>query len=128
MSRISQHLVREMTTATRDQINRMIALESRGWGDQKAALERIARRHSLPFWSLEHARTRAKDFKAGFAAKVRAAYVAECERQIKKLEHELAMERAMGGNDDALETAERTARELLAKVEAARSASVSRAG
>ncbi|MCE7028442.1 hypothetical protein [Jiella avicenniae] len=115
-----------MTAATKQYIDRMIAMESRGWGDQKNAIERLARRYGLPFWSLEHARTRAKTFRDDFAAMVRTAYLAECERQIVALQNEIAAERAKG-RIDALEDFEIEAAALAERLAAARQGSLPRA-
>ncbi|WP_084408564.1 hypothetical protein [Fulvimarina manganoxydans] len=116
-----------MTSATKTYIDRMVAWESAGWGDQKNAVERLARRHQIPFWSLEHARTRAKTIKDDFAAMVRSAYLKECERQIECLRHELEMERAKGAGDDFADL-EREAEALVAKLVEARKAALRRAG
>lgn len=37
-------------------VNEMVALESRGWGDQRNATERIATLASLPYWTVEYLR------------------------------------------------------------------------
>lgn len=101
-------------------VRRMVEKESRGWGDQAEALNRIEARYGLPFWSLNNLRTgRAKTVEAGLFSRIRGAYLDLCERQVAKLQHEIAIEKALN-EDDTLEDLEREARRLAAQVEAAR--------
>ena len=101
-------------------VNRLMRAEVTGWGDQKNAVQRLATRYRLPFWSLENLRTgRSKTVDAGLLTKLRWAYLDLVERQIAKLQHELAVERAMTSND-ALDRIETEAADLLARLQAAR--------
>ena len=99
-------------------VRRMVQSETRGWGDQDSALARLEARYGIPFWSLNNLRTgRAKTVEAGLYARIRAAYIDLCERQVAKLQHEIAIEKALN-EDDSLEDLERQAADLVAKVEA----------
>lgn len=97
-------------------VRRMVQTESRGWGDQESALSRLEARYGLPFWSLNNLRTgRAKTVEAGMFARIRGAYLDLCERQVAKLQHEIAVEKALS-EDDTLEDLEREARSLAARI------------
>lgn len=92
----------------------MVEREARGEGDLAGAMDRLARRYGLTRWQIERLRKgRAKTIEAGLFSRIRAAYLAEVERQISKLEHELALERAIGGEDAALARAETALCELV---------------
>lgn len=105
-----------------DYVRRMVEQESKGWGDQENALSRLEARYGLPFWSLNHIRTgRAKTVEAGLFARIRGAYLDLCERQITKLQHEVAVEKALN-NDDSLQDLEREAEELAARIAARKAA------
>lgn len=99
---------------------RLVERETKGWGDQTNAGRRISSRYDIPFNALEHLRTgRAKTVEAGLFSRIRAAYLDLCERQIEKLQHEIAIEKAINKNDD-LGDLEREAETLVARLEAAR--------
>ena len=103
-------------------VRRMVEREARGWGDQTSAQERLEARYGLPFWTLEHLRTgRAKTVEAGVFARIRGAYLDLCERQVAKLQHEIAIERTLI-EDDTLEDLEREARSLAARIQAKKQA------
>ena len=57
----------------------------------------------------------AKTVEAGLFARIRAAYLDLCERQVSKLQHEIALEKAMN-EDDTLEDLEREASRLAARI------------
>lgn len=119
-----EHEEREMSSAdvASDYVRRMVEQESKGWGDQENALSRLEARYGLPFWSLNHIRTgRAKTVEAGLFARIRGAYLDLCERQITKLQHEVAVEKALN-NDDSLQDLEREAEELAARIAARKAA------
>lgn len=100
--RETQHLEHEMSTAVEAQsyVKVMIEREAKGWGDQTNALSRIERRYGIPFWSLNNLRIgRAKTVEAGLFQKIRKAYIDMCERQLAKLQHEIAIERAKDASD-----------------------------
>lgn len=99
-------------------VRRMVERETRGWGDQANAQQRIEARYGIPFWALDHLRTgRAKTVEAGLFGRIRAAYLDLCERQVAKLQHEIAFEKALH-EDDSLEDLERQAARLAAQIAA----------
>lgn len=104
----------------------MVEREARGEGDLSGAMARIARRYGLTVWQVERLRKgRSKTIEAGLFSRIRAAYLAEVERQISKLQHELAIERATLGETDAVERAEAAVRELAAKAADAKARTLS---
>ncbi len=105
-----------------DYVRRMVEKETRGWGDQRNALERLERRYQIPFWSLNNLRTgRAKTVEAGLFSRIRSAYLDLCERELAKLQHELAIEKARHPHDDFTDL-ESEAEELLARLQAKKEA------
>lgn len=103
-------------------VRRMIEHETRGWGDQHNALSRLEARYGLPFWSLRNLKSgRAKTVEAGLYARIRAAYIDLCERQVTKLQHEITIEKALN-EDDALEDLDREAAALAARIAAKKEA------
>lgn len=103
-------------------VRRMVEREARGWGDQTNAQQRLEARYGLPFWAMEHLRTgRAKTVEAGLFARIRGAYLDLCERQVAKLQHEIAIERTLH-EDDTLEDLEGEARRLAARIQAKKQA------
>ena len=107
-------------------VRRMVATETRGWGDTDNALARLEARYGLPFWSINNIRTgRAKTVEAGLFGRIRAAYLDLCERQVAKLQHDIAVEKALN-EDDTLEDLEREAAALAARIATKRSQQVTR--
>ncbi len=88
--------------------NEMVLRETRGPGDLPNAMERLERRHALPaktLWSLRYRRP--KDIFASLYFKLGQAYQAECERQMRRLSHELEITRlATGAAHPALASTE----------------------
>lgn len=85
------HWARELTRA-----------ESRGPGDMRNAWSRLERRYGVPartFWALRYRRP--KDLWASVYLRLRAAYEAECARQVERLEHEIGITKALVGTDHA---------------------------
>lgn len=120
MCREIQHQEHEMSAVLVDTaatyVRRMVEREARGWGDQAQAQSRLEMRYGIPFWTLERLRTRrAKTIEAGLFARIRAAYIDLCERQVAKLQHEIAIEKALN-SDDSLEDLEREAALLAEKI------------
>ena len=96
--------VNSVTIDPGNYVRRMVELETRGNGDQCNALERVSRRIG------QTARTtrrilngERKTVDMGLLARMRTAYLDLCESQIRKLEHEIATERALHGEDNDLE-------------------------
>ena len=108
-----------MSTAVASKyVRRMVARESKGPGDIEGAMARLEARYGIGFWQLSHLRGgRAKTIDVGLFARIRSAYLDYCERQIRLLEHEVEVEKAMN-EDDTLEDLAREAADLLARVEA----------
>lgn len=78
--------------------NDLATREMRGPGDLPNAMERLERRYALPtrsFWSLRYRKP--KSICASLLLKLLAAYQAEIERQMRHLNHELAITEAIAG-------------------------------
>jgi len=124
MCRENEHLGQAMSTVEQagNLVRRMVETETRGWGDSENALSRLEARYGLPFWTLNRLRTgRAKTVEAGVFARIRAAYLDLCQSQVQRLQHEIAIEKALG-EDDTIEDLEREARALAAKIAAKKQA------
>lgn len=103
-------------------VRRMVEEETRGWGDQSNALDRICRRNSLPFGTMENLRVgRVKTVEAGLMARIRGAYLDLCQRQVARLQHAIAIEKAKNDDDD-LEDLAAEAAALALKIETKRGA------
>lgn len=86
------------------------------------AFDRFERTYGIGRWTLEHLRKgRAKGCDIGIFARMKAAYVDLCERQVTKLQHEIAIEKAAAGDDFDVDL-DREVRELVAKVAAKKAA------
>ena len=123
-SREFQKQERELSTVETASVyvKRMVEREGRGWGDQSAAQRRIESRYGISFNALDHLRTgRARTVDAGLFARIRAAYLDLCERQVTKLQHEIAIEKAIH-DDESLEDLEREADRLAALIQAKKAA------
>mgnify|MGYP003542902210 CR=1 FL=1 len=123
MFKKSDNEVHGMSTAVASEyVRRMVARESRGPGDTEGAMARLEARYGIGFWQLSHLRGgRAKPVDIRLFARIRAAYLDYCEKQIRLLQHEIAVEKAIN-EDDSLEDLEREAEELVARVAAKRKA------
>lgn len=100
----------------------LVELESRG-SDNDAALHRIERRYGLSPHQITHLRSRrAKSVDAGLFARLRAAYIDLCERQVRRLQAQIAVERATCDDDDLDDLAAEAA--ALARKVAARKAAL----
>lgn len=74
--------------------------EARGPGDMENAWQRLETRYGVPasaFWALRYRKP--KDILASVYFRILAAYEAECARQMRKLEHEIAITKAKAGPD-----------------------------
>lgn len=125
MSRDCQYQEHEMSSVdTADQagdfVRRMVARESRGWGDQQEAQRRIEQRYGLPFWSLEHLRTRrAKSCETSLFLRIKAAFIDHCGKQAARLLHEAETAKAVNP-DVYLDDIEDQIRDLVARLEDAK--------
>ena len=107
-------------------IRKMIARECSGWGDQKEAQRRIARRYGLSFWSLDHLRTgNAKSCETSLFMRIKAAFVDHCSRQAAQLLHEAETAKAVNP-DVHLDDIEDQIRALVARLEDAKASAQGR--
>lgn len=103
-------------------VRTMIHRESTGPGDNERAMQKIAEKYGLSFWTLDHLRKRkAKTIDVGLFSRIRSAYFDACERQVARIQQELAIEKALGANDN-LEDLVAEASALAARVQAQRAA------
>jgi hypothetical protein len=80
----------------------LIRREARGPGDLDNAMRRLEARYGVPYstwWSLRYRPP--KDMLVTVFDRLRDAYRAECERQIKRLEHDITITKAIAGADSA---------------------------
>lgn len=122
MCRNSPQKVREMSAlAAKRQIEKMVSMESLGWGDQANALARICRQYKLPAGTIDNIRTgRSRRIFADVRDAIRLAYLDMCAREVAKWQTELAIQRAKGPIDADLEDLEREALDLAARIAARR--------
>ena len=81
-------------------MTRLVQLESRGPGDVDNALRRIARRYGLEYGALWSLRYRSpKRIWADVYNALHSAYAAECDRQMRALQHDLEITRRSAGPD-----------------------------
>lgn len=81
--------------------------ESRGSGDTENAMRRLEGRYGIPwrtFWALRYRPP--SDVLASVYLRIRAAYKAECERQVRLLEHEIEITRLTAPASAAIGAAE----------------------
>jgi len=103
-------------------VKRLLERETRGSGDTEGALRRLEAKFGLPYWALVHLRRGvAKTIDADLFMRIRGAYLTYCEDQIRTLQHELVIERALVEADDDLLSLETEAAELAAKIAKAKS-------
>jgi hypothetical protein len=80
-------------------------MKSRGPGDTDNAMRRIGREYGIDYrflWSLRYRRDRLKIMSVSVYHKLHAAYQAECQRQMRKLKHEIEVTEAITGPDAAV--------------------------
>ena len=100
---------------------RMLAQEARGPGDIEEAMHRIEIKTGIGYWVQWAFRYRKpKTVDRDLFSRIRGAYLGLCDRQLQRLQHDLAVDRAKGGGDDTLEDLEAQAAALAAKIQAAR--------
>lgn len=102
-----------------DYANRMIERELHGPGDTELAMRRIEAKTGIGYWTLWNLRYRRRSIKTIAADqfnRIRAAYLATCQRQLSALQLELAREEARGNVDISDLVAETAA--LAAKIKA----------
>jgi hypothetical protein len=77
-------------------------MKSRGPGDTENAMRSIAREYNIDYgflWSLRYRRERLRIMSISVYESIRAAYRAECERQMRKLENEIVRTEEVAGPD-----------------------------
>jgi hypothetical protein len=90
-------------------------MKARGPGDTENAMRQIEREYGIDYgflWSLRYRRERLRIISVSAYETIRAAYRAECERQMRKLENELKRTEEITGPDSS---AVRKAKALLGK-------------
>lgn len=87
-----------------------------------AAYGAFERQYGVGRWTVEHLRkAKAKTCDVSVFAKLKGAYIALCERQVAKLQHQIALEKATDDDDD-LRDLESEAARLAAKIQAKKQA------
>ncbi len=82
-------------------VRQVVELRAKGWGDQAATVREFAHRYGLGFNTLERLRTgAAKSVDTDLFFRIRAAYLDLVERQIEKLQQQIAVEKAIAPDDD----------------------------
>jgi len=79
-------------------------MKSRGPGDIENAMRRVEREYGIDYgflWSLRYRRDRLRTISISVYEGIRAAYRAECERQMRKLENEIKRTEEIVGPDSA---------------------------
>jgi hypothetical protein len=79
-------------------------MKSRGIGDTENAMRLIEREYGIEYgflWSLRYRRERLRTISISVYESIRAAYRAECERQKRKLDHEIYITEKIAGPDNS---------------------------
>lgn len=121
-SRFSMHQVHPMTVeVASNYASLLVEMEQRG-SDTEDALYRLEQRYGLSPNQLLHLRSRrAKSCDVSLFGRLKAAYIDLCEQQVRKLQHQIAVEKATYDDDD-LADLEAEARRLAEKVAAKKAA------
>ena len=80
-------------------------MKSRGPGDIENAMRQIEREYGIEYgflWSLRYRRDRLRIISVSVYETIRAANRAECERQMRKLEHDIKRTEEIAGADSAV--------------------------
>lgn len=92
-------------------------MRARGPGDMENAMRSLERDYGIDYWfiwQLRYKRDRLKFLSVSIYDRLKAAYQAECERQVRKLQHEITTTEQIAGPDNA---AVRSAKALVGKDE-----------
>lgn len=90
----------------REWANELLLRESAGPGDLPNTMQRLERRYGVSqrlLWTLRYRPP--KDLLVSAYLQLRSAYLADCDRQRKRLEHEIEITKATVGDTAALEEA-----------------------
>ncbi|WP_345820159.1 hypothetical protein ABC766_29570 [Methylobacterium fujisawaense] len=83
----------------RSAFDELLRFETRGPGDTANAMRRIATRAAIPFGKLWALRYRPpKEIASHILARIEAAHAAECERQLRRLAHDVEVTAAAVGS------------------------------
>lgn len=77
-------------------------MRARGPGDMENAMRSIERDYGIDYWfiwQLRYRRDRIKVLSVSVYDRLKAAYSAECERQMRKLQHEITITETIAGPD-----------------------------
>jgi hypothetical protein len=80
---------------------KLTQMRARGPGDTDNAMRSIERDYGIAhsiLWSLRYRRDRYRSIGVDIYARLSAAYAAECERQVRKLSHEIEITKAVAGS------------------------------
>lgn len=83
---------------------KLTQMRARGPGDTDNAMRSIERDYGIAhsiLWSLRYRRDRYRSIGVEIYARLSAAYAAECERQVRKLAHEIEITKAVAGASHA---------------------------
>lgn len=97
---------------------KLTRMKARGAGDIENAMRQIEREYGIDYgflWSLRYRVDRLKFISHSIYLRIQAAYWAERERQMRKLAHEVEVEKAMGVSSDVVAQAEDFLREMEAE-------------
>ncbi|MGN8092840.1 hypothetical protein [Methylobacterium sp. 22177] len=83
----------------RSAFDELLRFEVRGPGDTANAMRRIATRAAIPFGKLWALRYRPpKEIASHILSRIEAAHAAECERQLRRLAHDIEVTAAVAGS------------------------------
>jgi len=82
-------------------VRKMIHRKASGPGESERAMRQIETDYGIGFWTQDTLRKgKAKTCDIGLFARIRAAYLDLCERQVATLLHEIAIEKVKNEDDD----------------------------
>lgn len=93
---------------------KLTRMKARGPGDTENAMRLIEREYGIDYgflWSLRYRVDRLKVISHSVYLRIQHAYRAECERQMRKLQHEVEINKTMDAGADAVASAEAFLRE-----------------
>lgn len=83
-----------------DWSKKLTRMKARGPGDLENAMRQIEREYGVDYWTLyalRYRRNRIRDIGVSIYMRLRAAYEAECARQMRRLAHEIETTRKIAG-------------------------------
>lgn len=125
MFNMATDIVREaykMTIATAALLaERLVSREAQRSGTNESAYDALKRRYGLTRTQLRNLKDgRAKTVSVPLFEKLRTAYLDSCQRQMRALEHEIAMLKASGEDDAFIFDLESKVEDLVATLDKAR--------